>query len=133
MVSFAQILFFVSILAFAATLALACTTQTESILSTDMLLLCLLSPLAWPPPGYRSLAIPGGADQAVILARVLMPALHLRTEALPVALLDEVVHQFARAVVHFDIERLHLTGEVVERHNRRNRDEKTEGCRHQCL
>src|SRR5579871_4437469 len=49
---------------------------------------------------------------------------------LPVALLDEVVHQLARAVVHLDVERLHLTGEVVERHNGRDGDEKSECRRH---
>src|SRR5437868_6875749 len=59
---------------------------------------------------------------------VLMLALHFRTEALPMALLDEVVHQFARTVVHLDVERLHLAGEVVERHNGGDGDEKAE-CR----
>src|ERR1700678_3946030 len=64
--------------------------------------------------------------------RVLPLALRLRTEALPLmALLDEVVHQFARAVVHLDVERLYLAGKVVERHNGRDRDQKTERRRHQ--
>jgi hypothetical protein len=41
----------------------------------------------------------------------------------PVALLDEVIDQLARRVVHFDVERFYLTGEVVERHNGRDSDE----------
>src|ERR1700733_3186537 len=45
----------------------------------------------------------------------------------PVALLDEIVNQFARAVVHLDVERLDLTGEVVERHNGWGGDEQSEG------
>jgi hypothetical protein len=51
--------------------------------------------------------------------------------ALAVRLLDEVVHQLARAVVHLDVERLHLVGEVVERHNGRDGDEQTERGRDQ--
>src|SRR5260370_26939359 len=89
-------------------------------------LLYLLSPLAWPASERRSLAASGGSDQSCDSRRVLMLALHLRTEALPMALLDEVVHQLAGAVVHLDVERLHLASEVVERHNRPDRDAHTE-------
>ncbi len=49
------------------------------------------------------------------------------------ALLDKVVNQFARAVIHLDVKRLNLTGEVVERHNGRDRDEQTEGGRYEGL
>ena len=44
-------------------------------------------------------------------------------------LLDEVVDQLRRAVVHLNVERFHLVGEVVERHNGRDGDEQTEGGR----
>ena len=46
-------------------------------------------------------------------------------------LLDEVVHQLRRAVVHLHVKRLDLVGEVVEAHNGRNRDQQTERRRHQ--
>src|ERR1700678_4361614 len=52
---------------------------------------------------------------------------------LAVALLDEVVHQFAGAVVHLNVKRFHLAGEVVERHNGWDGNEKTECSRHQGL
>ena len=45
---------------------------------------------------------------------------------LAVALLDEVVHQFAGAVVHLDVERLHLIGEEVECHDGGDGDEEAE-------
>src|SRR5579875_179894 len=48
---------------------------------------------------------------------------------LAVRLFDEVVHQFRRAVVHLDVERLNLVPEVVEEHHGRDGDEQTErGC-----
>src|SRR5258708_6242374 len=72
---------------------------------------------------------PEGPIRAVILASVLI----LPYASGPMALLDEVVHQFAGAVVHLDVERLHLTREVVERHNGRDGDEKTERRRYQSL
>ena len=40
-----------------------------------------------------------------------------------VALLDEVVNQLARGVVHFDVERFHAATEVVEGHNGRDRNQ----------
>jgi len=43
-----------------------------------------------------------------------------------VALLDEVVDQFARRVIHFHIERFHATGEVIESHNGRDGDQEAE-------
>ena len=47
-----------------------------------------------------------------------------------VALLDEVVHQLAGAVVHLNVERLNLVREVVERHNRGNGHQKSERRRY---
>ena len=44
-----------------------------------------------------------------------------------VALLDEVVDQFAGGVVHFDVEGLHAVGEVVEEPYGRDGDEQAEG------
>ena len=43
-----------------------------------------------------------------------------------VALLDEVVHEFARGVVHLDVESFDAAAEVVEGHNRGDRDEQAE-------
>ncbi len=43
-----------------------------------------------------------------------------------VALLDEVVDQFARGVIHLDVERFDTAGEVVERHNGRDGHEQAE-------
>src|SRR5260370_18950165 len=93
---------------------------------------CICSPCgACRPPDAVRWRYPEGPIRAVILARVLLLALHFRTEALPMALLDEVVHQFTGTVVHLDVERLHLAGEVVERHNGRDSDEKTKRRRYQ--
>src|SRR5258705_2232616 len=72
---------------------------------------------------------PEGPIRAVILASVLI----LPYASGPMALFDEVVHQFAGAGVHLDVERLHLAREVVERHNGRDGDEKTERRRYQSL
>src|SRR5260370_37615004 len=91
---------------------------------------CICSPrLPGQPPDTVRWRYPEGPIRAVILARYC--ALHFRTEALPVTLLDEVVHQFTGAVVHLDVERLHLASEVVERHNGRDGDEKTKRRRHE--
>ena len=43
-----------------------------------------------------------------------------------VALLDEVVDQFARGVIHFDVECFHTASEVVEGHDGGDGDEKSE-------
>src|SRR5271163_753913 len=51
----------------------------------------------------------------------------------PVALLNEVVDQFARAVVHLDVKGLNLTREVVERHNGWDGDEQAERGRYEGL
>src|ERR1700751_563764 len=48
----------------------------------------------------------------------------------PVALLDEVVDEFARRVVHLHVEGLDTSGKVVKRHNRRDSDEQTKSCGH---
>src|SRR5882757_2707884 len=93
---------------------------------------CSCSPcLPVRPPDTVRWRYPEGSDQNCDSRRVRILALHFRTEALPVALLDEVVHQFTGTVVHLDVERLYLAGEVVERHNRRDGDEKTECRRYQ--
>src|SRR5579862_903846 len=47
------------------------------------------------------------------------------------ALLEEVVDQFARRVVHFDVERFHATGQVVEHHDGGDGDEQADGRRNQ--
>ena len=44
-----------------------------------------------------------------------------------VALLDEVVHQFARGVVHLHVEGFHAAGKIVEGHNGGDGDEQSEG------
>src|SRR5205807_9715808 len=96
-------------------------------------LLYLLVLLDWP--GLRT-SFAGDARSVrseLDSRRVLILALYVRIETLPVALLDEVVHQLARAVVHLDVERLHLTREIVERHNGRDGNEKTERRRNQSL
>src|SRR5271169_1857231 len=43
------------------------------------------------------------------------------------ALLQEVIDQFARRVVHLHVERFHATGQVVEHHNGRNCDHQPDG------
>ena len=43
-----------------------------------------------------------------------------------VALLDEVVDQFARGVIHLDVEGFDAAGEVVEGHNGRDGDQQAE-------
>jgi len=48
-----------------------------------------------------------------------------------VALLDEVVDQFARGVVHLDVECFDTAGEIVEGHNGRDCDEQAECRGHQ--
>ena len=40
-----------------------------------------------------------------------------------VAALQEVVDQFAGGVIHFDVERFHATGQIVEHHDGRDSDE----------
>jgi hypothetical protein len=45
---------------------------------------------------------------------------------LPAALLNEVVDQLARRVVHLDVERLHLISEIVERPDGRDSDQQSE-------
>src|ERR1035441_4883129 len=47
------------------------------------------------------------------------------------ALLQEVVDQFAGRVVHFDVERFHATGQIVEHHDGRDGDEQPDGRRNQ--
>src|ERR1017187_6900622 len=80
------------------------------------------------------LAASGGLAIRVIPS-VLLPRTPGFRGALPgqlqVALLDEVVHQFAGAVVHLDVERLHPVGEVVERHDGGDGDEQAESRRYQ--
>src|SRR5579875_2318186 len=51
--------------------------------------------------------------------------------SLAVRLLDEVVHQLRRAVVHLHVERLNLVSEVVEEHHGGDGDEKAEGRRNE--
>src|ERR1700733_7109330 len=67
------------------------------------------------PSGCRSLATPGEikAKSSDRKLRSHCP----KAIGLAVALLDEVVHQLAGAVVHLDVERLYLAGKVVEGHN----------------
>src|SRR3984957_14243571 len=48
-------------------------------------------------------------------------------------LLDEVVHQLARGVVHLDVKRLDFVGEVVKQHHGRNGNQQAECSGHQCL
>src|SRR5664279_1809216 len=45
----------------------------------------------------------------------------------PVALLDEVVDQLAGGVVHLHVKRLDASGEIVEGHDGRDGDQKSEG------
>src|SRR5579864_1140511 len=47
------------------------------------------------------------------------------------ALLQEVVDQFARRVIHLDVERFHAAGQVVEHHDGRDGDEQPDGRRNQ--
>src|SRR5208282_3736234 len=47
------------------------------------------------------------------------------------ALLQEVIDQFARRVVHFHVERFHATGQIVEHHHGRDGDEQPDGRRNQ--
>src|SRR5579864_8389463 len=47
------------------------------------------------------------------------------------ALLQEVVDQFARRVIHLDVERFHAAGQVVEHHDGRDGDEQPDGSRDQ--
>src|SRR5277367_6817956 len=94
-------------------------------------LLCLLSRCACPASGCRSLRRPEGPVRSVILAGYYRVLDVFRRRALPMALLDEVVHQFARAIVHLDVKRFNLAGEVVERHNGGDSNKKTESRRHQ--
>ena len=83
------------------------------------------------PSGCRSLAAPG-ENKAKSSDRRLLPD-RPKATGLAVALLDEVVHQLAGAVVHLDVERLHLTSKVVEGHNGRDRDQQPERRRYQGL
>ena len=67
-------------------------------------------------------------ERDVALSR---PPQHSRSRRQPlrlalVALLDEVVDQFARGVVHLDVERFDTPGEVVEGHNGRDGHEQAE-------
>ena len=89
---------------------------------------CILLFLRYPVrrSGRRSLSASGSLVRAVILAGYCSIALRCQADALPVALLDEVVDQLAGAVVHLDVERFHLAGEVVEGHNGRDGDEQAE-------
>src|SRR5665213_911452 len=56
-----------------------------------------------------------------------------RAVKLLMALLDEVVRQFAGAVVHLHVKGRDLVREVVEGHNRRDRNQQTERRRYQRL
>src|SRR5207253_1861130 len=80
--------------------------------------------------GSRSLAASGGHVMRVIPSVLLLHDSSL-TATLLVALLDEVVHQLAGAVIHLDVERLNLIGEVVEGHNGGDGHQKSERGRHQ--
>src|SRR5437879_2170089 len=92
-------------------------------------------------PGSPALRMPfaGGIRSKQSMIPVVKKALSLWpsgrrvSSSLAVALLDEVVHQLAGAVVHLDVERFNLAGEVVERHNGGDGDQKAERRRHQGL
>src|SRR5271156_7197088 len=63
-------------------------------------------------PGQPTL-LPMRDSRCLLYGRALRPG----QKQLPLALLDEVVDQFARRVVHLDVKGFNLVGEVVEGHN----------------
>src|ERR1700742_1117787 len=76
--------------------------------------------------GYLEIAGVGRLSLAIPLRSARIPANEVRKADLPAALLEEVIDQLARGVVHLDVERFDLIGEVVERHNGRDRNQQTE-------
>jgi len=85
------------------------------------------------PPGGRECET-GGQEKICALP----PPTASRSRQQPlrlalVALLDEVVDQFARGVVHLHVERFDTTGEIVEGHDCRDSHQKAKGRGNQGL
>ena len=75
----------------------------------------------WHPAffeGCRRESKPGAGESCRSPAREVLSLEPAAARLALVALLDEVVDQFARGVIHLHVERFDTTREVVKRHNR---------------